>query len=132
MFVDSSVLVAILADEPDAAGFATKLAAAPHRYTSGPAVLEAAIRLSRRLAVDPVAAETRLSQVLEEARISLIPINGSITKRAVAAVAAFGMDGNHPAQLSLADCLSYASARAYRVPLLFKGAHFSQTDIEVA
>ena len=132
MFVDSSVLVAILADEPDAAGFAAKLAAAPHRYTSGPAILEAAIRLSRLLAIDPVAVEVHIGQVLEEARISVISINASITRRAVAAFVTFGKDGGHPAQLSLADCLSYASARAYRVPLLFKGPHFSQTDIEVA
>jgi len=35
MFVDTSVLVAILADEPDVGAFAHKLAQAPHRYASG-------------------------------------------------------------------------------------------------
>ncbi|MFH1558058.1 MAG: type II toxin-antitoxin system VapC family toxin [Pseudomonadota bacterium] len=132
MFVDTSVIVAILADEPDAAVFATKLADAPRRYTSGLVILEAAMRLSTLLKVDPVDVEVRIQQVLEEARISVIPINGSIAKRAVAAFAIFGKGRGHPAQLNLADCMSYACARAYRVPLLFKGNDFSQTDIEVA
>lgn len=132
MFVDTSVIVAILADEPGAAGFAAKLAAAPHRFTSGPVILEAAIRLSHRLSVDPVAVEQRIQQVLDEARISVIAINAGIAKRAVAAFAAYGTGGGHPAQLNLAECMSYACARAYRVPLLCTCDVFSQTDIEVA
>jgi ribonuclease VapC len=132
MFVDTSVIVAILADEPDAAGFAAKLADAPHRYTSGLVILEAAMRLSSLLRVDPVEVEARIQQVLEEARISVIPINAGIAKRAVAAFATFGKGRGHPAQLNLADCMSYACAQAYRVPLLFKGNDFSQTDIKVA
>jgi len=47
MFVDTSVLVAIVADEPDASGFVAKLAEAPHRYTSGPVILETGVRPSR-------------------------------------------------------------------------------------
>jgi len=35
----------------------------------------------------------------------------------------------HPANLNLGDCFVYACAKAYRVPLLFKGEDFSQTDI---
>lgn len=132
MFIDTSVLVAILADEADAAGFAEKIAAAPHRYTSGLAVLEATIQLSRLLNVDPVVVEVRIGQALTEARISVIPITGTIAKHAVAAFASFGEGNGHPAQLSLAACMSYACARAYRVPLLFKGDEFSRTDIKVA
>jgi len=132
MFVDTSVIVAILADEPDAGVFAAKLADAPHRYTSGLVILEAAMRLSSLLRVDPVEVEARIQQVLGEARISVIPINAGIAKRAVAAFATFGKGRGHPAQLNLADCMSYACAQAYRVPLLFKGNDFSQTDIKVA
>ncbi|HQS48149.1 MAG: VapC toxin family PIN domain ribonuclease [Rhizobiales bacterium 24-66-13] len=132
MFIDTSVLVAILADEPDAGTFANKLAQAPHRYTSGLVVLEAAVRLSRMLDVDPVVAETHIQQVLDEARVSIIPINGSIARRAVAAFVAYGKSGSHPAQLTLPDCMSYACARAYRVPLLSKGNAFLHTDIQAA
>jgi len=132
MFVDSSVIVAILADEPDADRFAAKLAEADRRYTSGLAILEAAMRLSSLLRVDPVDVEARIQQALDEARISVVPINASIAKRAVAAFAAYGKGRGHPAQLNLGDCISYACAQAYRVPLLFKGDDFSKTDIRVA
>lgn len=132
MFVDTSVIVAILADEPEAAGFAAKLSDAPHRYTSGLVILEAAMRLSSLLKVDPIEAQIRIQQVLDEAGIAIVPIDGSIAKKAVAAFAAYGKGRGHPAQLNLADCMSYACAQAYRVPLLFKGNDFSQTDIQVA
>ncbi len=40
--------------------------------------------------------------------------------------------GRHPARLNIGDCFAYACARTLAVPLLFKGADFSQTDIVVA
>ncbi|HRO00422.1 MAG TPA: type II toxin-antitoxin system VapC family toxin [Nitrobacter sp.] len=132
MFVDTSVIVAILADEADAGRFAVKLAEAGHCYTSGLVILEAAMRLTSLLRVDPLDAEARIQKVLEEAEISIVAIDGSIAKRAVAAFAAYGKGRGHPAQLNLADCLSYACAQAYSVPLLFKGNDFSQTDVQVA
>lgn len=132
MFVDTSVIVAILADEPEAEDFAAKLAAANRRYTSGLVILEAAMRLSSLLELDPVEAEIRIRQVLEEARISVLAITGSIASRAVAAFAAYGKGRGHPAQLNLADCMSYACAKAYGVPLLFKGNDFSHTDVQMA
>ncbi|MBC8129992.1 MAG: type II toxin-antitoxin system VapC family toxin, partial [Rhizobiaceae bacterium] len=36
------------------------------------------------------------------------------------------------APLDMADCFAYASARYYRMPLLYKGAKFAATDIEAA
>jgi len=61
-----------------------------------------------------------------------VPIDRAIAKRAVAAFAAYGKGRGHPARLNLADCLSYACARADRVPLLFKGEDFARTDIDAA
>lgn len=137
MFVDTSVIVAILADEPDAEIFASKLSEAGDRYTSGLVILEAAMRLSSLFTIDPVAVERRIRQVLYEARISVIPIDGETATQAIAAFSRFGKGRGHPAQLNLADCMSYACAKAYRVPLLFKGQDFSgqdfsQTDIAAA
>jgi len=37
--------------------------------------------------------------------------------------------GRHPAALNLGDCASYALAKLRRLPLLFKGDDFSQTDL---
>lgn len=132
MFIDTSVIVALLAGEPDADQFASRIADAKTRFTSGLVILEASMRLSTMLDLDPVLVETRIQALLDEAAISVIPINAGIAKRSVAAFARFGKGRGHPAQLNLADCMSYACATAYRVPLLFKGNDFSQTDIQVA
>lgn len=132
MFVDTSVIVAILADESDAGIFAAKLAKAGSCLTSGLVILEAAMRLSSLLKVDPRAAELRIRQMLEVADISVVSIDGDIASKAVTAFATYGKGRGHRAQLNLADCMSYACAQAHHVPLLFKGNDFSRTDIQVA
>jgi ribonuclease VapC len=38
--------------------------------------------------------------------------------------------GRHPASLNYGDCFSYALAKSRRLPLLFVGNDFPQTDIE--
>ena len=53
MFIDTSVIVALLAREPDAGRFAERIASAPTRYTSGLVILEASMRLSTMLDLDP-------------------------------------------------------------------------------
>lgn len=131
MFVDASVLVAILAREDDADLLAGRIAAGGKPYTSGLAVLEAATRLARMLDVDPVTVEERLQAAIETAGITVIAINNGIARKAVAAFARYG-DGRGPAALSLGDCMAYACAEAYRLPLLTTSKHFAHTDIELA
>jgi uncharacterized protein with PIN domain len=41
----------------------------------------------------------------------------------------FGKGRGHPAKLNLADCFSYACAKAQGVALLYKGKDFSHTDL---
>ena len=132
MFVDTSVFVAILAGEADAELFALKLAAADERYTSGLVILEASMRLSSLLQIDPREVETHIARILQEAKIEVVAIDAAIARQAVAAFAAYGNGRGHPAQLNLADCMSYACARARQLPLLFKGDDFRRTDIEAA
>ena len=52
MFVDTSAVVAILADEPDAASFAHKLEAAHQRLAAPHVILEASMRLSTLLGLE--------------------------------------------------------------------------------
>jgi len=132
MFIDTSVIVALLAGEPEADGFANRISEAKARFTSGLVILEASMRLSTMLDIDPVKVEARIAALIETAGISVVPINAGIAKRAVAAFALYGKGRGHPAQLNLADCMSYACAKAYRVPLLFKGEDFARTDIDRA
>jgi ribonuclease VapC len=59
-------------------------------------------------------------------------ITADQARTALYAFARYGKGRGHPAQLNLGDCFAYAVARDRRVPLLFKGNDFSQTDIEPA
>jgi len=128
MFVDTSAIVAILCGEPDSAELAERLAAAERRFTSPVVRLEASMVLATRLDIAPTKANALFDEFLDEANVSMILINDKIGTLAVACFETFGK-GRHSARLNLGDCLSYACARAYRSPLLFKGEDFSQTDI---
>ena len=45
---------------------------------------------------------------------------------------AFGKGSGHPAALNFGDLFAYALAKVRNLPLLFKGADFAETDIQVA
>lgn len=128
MFIDSSVIVAILSKEADAAELADRIEVGGC-ITSALVILESAMRLSTKLNLDPVLVERRIQFFLEEAQITLAPMDGVTASLAVKAFADYGKGRGHPAQLNLADCLSYACAKAQGVPLLYKGKDFSHTDL---
>jgi ribonuclease VapC len=129
MFVDTSAIVAILCGEPDAAEFARSLSGASRRLTSPVVRLETCMVLASRLDISPTQANALFDELLEVADVSVVSIDDKIGELAVACFDRFGK-GRHAARLNFGDCLSYACAKAHRSPLLFKGADFSQTDIE--
>ena len=128
MFIDTSVIVAILSKESDATEFANKIEAA-QCCTSALVILEAVMRLSTKLGIDPVAVEQRIRALMDEAGITLAPMDARTASLAIKAFADYGKGRGHPAQLNLADCLSYACAKAQSIPLLYKGKDFSNTDL---
>jgi len=128
VFVDTSVIVAILSKEPDATAFAERIEGATC-LTSALVVLEACMRLSTKLAIDPVAVEARVWAFLDEAGIALAPMDAGTARLAVRAFADYGKGRGHKAQLNLADCFSYACAKAQGVGLLYKGRDFAATDL---
>lgn len=129
MFVDTSVVVAILSGEDDAAYWSGRIENAEAPVTTALVILEAAMRLSTKLAVGPMDAEATIAAFLHEAEIEIISIEGGDANLAVRAFADYGKGRGHPAQLNLADCLSYACAKKRGVSLLYKGNDFSQTDM---
>ncbi len=129
IFVDTSAIVAILAAEPEAARLSRELAKATRRTTSPVVVLEASIVLATKLDIPPARAHALFEEFLVEADISVIPLTEQIGQMAVDAFERFGK-GRHPARLNLADCLSYACARAQGARLLFKGDDFTKTDMK--
>ena len=129
MFVDTSVIVSILSGEADSAELAQRIEAAPSNITSALVVLEAVMRLSTKLAIEPLEVEAAVAAFLAEARMEIVPIGSAAAQLAVRAFSDYGKGRGHPAQLNLADCLSYACAKEHGALLLYKGNDFSRTDL---
>jgi ribonuclease VapC len=72
-----------------------------------------------------------LLRLLQEAAIDEVPFGADHWRSAVDAWLRFGK-GRHSAALNFGDCISYATAKLARVPLLFVGDDFPQTDIVAA
>jgi len=129
MFVDTSVIVAILSGEEDSSEWSGHLERSSGKVTSALVVLEAAMRLSTKLAIDPVIVGAAIERFLAEAEIGIVPLDDRHARLAIQAFSDYGKGRGHPAQLNLADCLSYACAKERAVPLLYKGGDFARTDL---
>ena len=128
MIVDTSAVLAVLFDEPDAERYVRALAGASRCRMSVVSFLEAAIVLESRAGA---AAGPNLDLLLERAPIELEPVTLEHAQAARRAWRRFGR-GNHRAALSLGDSVAYALAEATGEPLLFKGQDFPLTDIDTA
>lgn len=128
MFIDTSVFVALLTGEEDAATLANALERAETRRTSPLVRLETCAVLATRLDITPTQAAGLFDDLLDEADIEVEPVNDAIGRIALRCFETYGK-GRHPARLNIVDCFSYACAKAQGVPLLFKGDDFSQTDV---
>ena len=126
MIVDTSALIAILRDEPEAAACAEAVEAAPNRRMSAANFVEAAIVIDGSR--DPVASR-RLDDLVKEAQLVIEAVTEVQARIAREAYRDFGRGSGHPARLNFGDCFAYALARATGEPLLFKGDDFVHTDI---
>lgn len=131
MFVDASVLVAILAMEADAAELVTIIGNSERRLTSALAKWETCIATSRVHGVPVAESELEFDGLMRHLAVDFVPVTAETARLALAAHDRFGK-GRHPAKLNFGDCFAYASAREHRVPLLFKGTDFALTNIESA
>jgi ribonuclease VapC len=131
MFVDASALVAMLTNEDDARSLAARIQTSQSRITSPAAVWETVINCARILGISIPEMEIEVQTFLAELKIQNMPITPEAALLAIAAFQQYGK-GRHPAQLNFGDCMAYACARHYGLPLLFKGGDFALTDIEAA
>jgi len=129
VILDTSALIAILRDEPEAAACARAIEAASRRLVSAANFLEAAIVIDGSR--DPVASR-RFDDLLREAQLVIEPVTESQARIAREAYRDFGRGSGHPARLNFGDCFAYALARLTGEPLVFKGTDFANTDITPA
>lgn len=129
MIIDTSVVIAILRNEPEAPHLARAIQDAAQRRISAVNFVEAAavIDASR----DPVASR-RFDELLRVARVVIEPVTEEQAKTARAAYRDFGKGSGHPAKLNAGDYFAYAPAKTSGEALLFKGNDFRHTDVRMA
>jgi ribonuclease VapC len=128
MIVDTSVIIAILRDEPDAAAIREVLARPQVRRMSAVSYVEAGVVVDSNR--NPVLSR-RFDDLLRDVQIGVEPVTLNQARIAREAYRDFGK-GRHKAGLNFGDCFAYALAKETGEALLFKGNDFRQTDIESA
>ncbi|MHB8294003.1 MAG: type II toxin-antitoxin system VapC family toxin [Acidimicrobiales bacterium] len=126
MIVDTSAIIAILRDEPDADRYSGALAEATSPLISAGTYIEAAIVVDAN--GDPVLSG-RFDDLLAVARLRVEPVTARHAEIARQAYRNFGKGSGHPAGLNFGDCFSYALSRVVGEPLLYKGDDFTWTDV---
>jgi ribonuclease VapC len=121
MAVDTSALMAIVLNEPEAAACIAALEHEDRLLISAGTVAEALIVSSRRNVGEEV---TRLIDGLGFEIVSVTPASA---RRVVQAYERWGK-GVHPASLNFGDCFAYEVAREHECRLLYVGGDFAQTD----
>jgi len=126
MIIDTSALLAVLRDEPEARSCAEAIEEAITRHISAANFLEAAIVIDASR--DPIASR-RLDDLLRAAHIAVEAVTDHQARIGREAYRDFGRGSGHPAQLNFGDCFAYALAQVTGEPLLFKGDDFAHIDV---
>jgi len=125
MVIDTSALVAMLSDEPEAERFEAAVEADSTRLMSTASYLETAIVIEARFGES---GGRELDLWLHRAAVDLVAVDADQADIARVAYRTYGK-GRHRAGLNFGACFSYALAKVSGQPLLFKGDDFAQTDI---
>jgi ribonuclease VapC len=129
MIVDTSAIIAILRDEPQATSCARAIADATVRRVSAVNFVESAVVIDASR--DPIASR-RFDDFMKEAGMSIEPVTQVQAQIAREAYRDFGKGSGHLAKLNFGDCFAYALAKDAGEPLLFIGGDFIHTDIVAA
>jgi ribonuclease VapC len=125
MVIDTSALLALLLNEPDALRIAQAIEAASIRLVSAATFLETSIIIESKKGE---AGGRELELLLYRASIEVAPVDQDQAEIARQAWRRYGK-GRHPAGLNHGDCFANALAIQRRLPLLFRGDDFAQTDV---
>ncbi len=123
--IDTSAVLAILNDEPERRSFNEAIEKAVRCLISASNFVETSIVLEARKGYEGV---RDFDLFVASAGIKVTDVDAEQAEIARTAFRKFGK-GRHAANLNFGDCFSYALAKAYDAPLLFKGHDFSHTDV---
>ena len=125
MVLDTSALLALLLEEPEAEAFRAAVDDDATRLVSSATLLETAIVIEARKGE---AGGRELDLLIYKASIEVVPVDADHAGEARRAYRRYGR-GHHAAGLNFGDVFAYALARVAGEPLLFKGEDFGRTDI---
>lgn len=120
--IDTSALMAIVFDEPEARACISALEAEDNVLISAGTLAEALIVAGQRDVAD------ELSEIIEGLALEVVPVTAAVARRISKAYGKWGK-GVHPAGLNFGDCFAYETARAHGCRLLYVGRDFAKTDI---
>lgn len=129
LVLDTSALMALLLQEPEAEGLLQVAASAATLH------LSAATRLELSLVAEGTrngSEPAEVDQLLLALGVAVVPFDQNQLHWALQGWRRFGKGRRHRAGLNLGDCFSYGLAMALEAPLLFKGSDFGLTDVAVA
>jgi ribonuclease VapC len=128
MIIDTSALVALLDQEPEAERIAHAVAASSERMLSAANLVEIGIVMQARRGDDGA---RDLDLLLAKLKVDIAVVTADHAGIARKAFRRYGR-GRHAANLNFGDCFAYALAKEKSAPLLFKGDDFGRTDVIVA
>jgi ribonuclease VapC len=128
VIVDSSALLAIIKQEPEASAMAELLQSTVSRISAAN-YFESAIVIDARRNYD---LSIEFDRLIEDAKLVIEPVTPEQARIARQAYRYYGRGSGHPANLNFGDCFAYALARDKGEPLLYKGDDFVHTDIRSA
>jgi len=123
--VDTSALMAILLDDPQADACASALEDESHPVISAVTVAEALIVAARRNVAE------EMEQLIGNLGFEIVNVTPASARRVAEAYGKWGK-GMHPAGLNFGDCFAYQVAKEHQCRLLFTGNDFAQTDVSSA
>jgi ribonuclease VapC len=123
--VDTSALMAMVQNEPDADRCAAMLEQTTKIAISAATFAEAVIVATLRK-VGP-----EMQRLLEGLGLEIVPVTAGFSQRVADAYGRWGK-GIHPARLNFGDCFAYALAEERGWPLLYVGQDFARTDVKSA
>lgn len=130
MIIDTSAIMALFLNEPEAVAITQALVAAPTRHISGGSWIELAAVVTRHPDCEKLL--PRIDAFIAKFAIVIEAVSVDQAMIGHAAYRRYGRGSGDSAQLNLGDCFSYALAKATGQPLLFKGDDFTHTDVVAA
>lgn len=125
--LDTSVLVAIMLEEPEAATFKAVLREEPSIIIGWPTLFETRTVLTAKRFSN---SGDIVSRFFSAPNVTAVAFDANHYRAAELALERYGK-GRHSASLNMGDCFSYAVAAISKAPLLFKGHDFGQTDLKI-